>query len=123
MLQWGDLFTARQKASLVELGARLSDLNSLAGQRGGAAALARLADKNASLAVWNQVGEKIEHVFGRQALPIVWDFAEVPVFSNATGNFLSGLHLVAKVIDAWPPSSLGQVQSADAAAHPLLDCP
>ena len=86
-----------------------------------AAALSRLADKNASLAVWNQIGEKIEHVFGRQALPIVWDFAEVPIFSNATGNFLSGVELVAKVAAAWPESSAGQVQSADAVNHPLPD--
>ena len=120
MLRWGDLFTARQKAALMELGGGfdstspgISDL--------GAAALSRLADKNASLAVWNQVGEKIEHVFGRQALPIVWDFAEVPVFSNSTGNFLSGVELVSKVVEVFPESSAGHIQSADATAHPLPD--
>jgi len=73
------------------------------------------------LAVWNQVGEKIEHVFGRQALPIVWDYAEVPIFSNSTGNFFSGLVLVAKVIEAWPGSRPGQIEPADAAGHPLPD--
>ena len=120
MLQWGDLFTARQKVALVELGAR-SRLTPLSVRETGSAALSRLADKNASLAVWNQIGEKIEHVFGRQALPIVWDFAEVPIFSNSTGNFLSGLQLVAKVIEAWPGSTTGHVQCADATDHPLPD--
>ena len=120
MLQWGDLFTARQKVALVELGSRFRVSTSKVHELG-AAALSRLADKNASLAVWNQIGEKIEHVFGRQALPIVWDFAEVPIFSNATGNFLSGIELVAKVVAAWPTSSTGQIQSADATNHPLPD--
>ena len=120
MVQWGDLFTARQKVALVELGSRLG-VSALHVHELGAAALSRLADKNASLAVWNQIGEKIEHVFGRQALPIVWDFAEVPIFSNATGNFLSGIELVAKVVAAWPTSSTGQIQSADATNHPLPD--
>ena len=120
MLQWGDLFTARQKVALLELSRHFASLAPNINEVG-AAALSRLADKNASLAVWNQIGEKIEHVFGRQALPIVWDFAEVPVFSSATGNFLSGLELVALVIQAWPGSSAGHVQQADATRHPLPD--
>ena len=118
MLQWGDLFTARQKAALVELGGQLR-LAPSSVHKVGSAALSRLADKNASLAVWNRIGEKIEHVFGRQALPIVWDFAEVPIFSRSTGNFLSGVELVSKVIEAWPGSTMGQTQSIHAAEHPL----
>ena len=123
MLRWGDLFTARQKMTLVTMGGHLRKSTSVAPvvKELGAAALSRLADKNASLAVWNQIGEKVEHVFGRQALPIVWDFAEVAVFSAATGNFLSGVDLVAKVVAAWPESPSGQVQSGDAASHPLAD--
>ncbi|MCP9469845.1 MAG: DUF1156 domain-containing protein [Nitrospira sp.] len=120
MLHWGDLFTARQKVGLVDLGARLREAGPSVAEVG-AAALSRLADKNASLAVWNQIGEKIEHVFGRQALPIVWDFAEVPIFSDSTGNFLSGVDLVAKVIEAWPGSVTGYIQPADATEHPLPD--
>lgn len=120
MSSWGDLFTARQKAALLDLSARVQLTPTTVGETG-AAAISRLADKNASLAVWNRAGEKIEHVFGRQALPLVWDFAEVPIFSSATGNFLSGLDLVAKVIEAWPRSTIGQIQAADATSHPLPD--
>jgi putative DNA methylase len=120
MLQWGDLFTARQKVALLDLGARLRSAPVSVSETG-SAALSKLADKNASLAVWNNIGEKIEHVFGRQSLPIIWDFAEVQIFSDSTGNFLSGVDLVAKVIEAWPRSSAGQIQSADATEHPLPD--
>lgn len=120
MLQWGDLFTARQKLALATI-ATLSK-NAMGRTRTLlSCALGRLADKNASLAVWNQVGEKIEHVFGRQALPIVWDFAEVAIFSDATGNYESGLELVAKVPQQWPipPGTAGAVQQADAIECPL----
>ena len=51
----------------------------------------------------------------------MWDFAEVPIFSNSTGNFESGLLLVAKVIEAWPGSMAGQVQCDDAMDHPIPD--
>lgn len=120
MLQWGDLFSARQKLALVTLARLIASPGSNLGSCP-ASSLSRLADKNASLAVWNQIGEKIEHVFGRQALPIVWDFAEVAVFSHSTGNFASGVDLVRKVTEAWPGSTSGQVQLADATDHPLPD--
>lgn len=110
MLQWGDLFTARQKVGLVRIADLTARRNSDVAEPV-ASSLSRLADKNASLAVWNQIGEKIEHVFGRQALPIVWDFAEVPIFSDSTGNFASGVDLVCKVLDAWPISAVGQVNT------------
>lgn len=119
MLQWGDLFTARQKLALVRVSSLIARKSCDVAEPL-AASLSRLADKNASLAVWNQIGEKIEHVFGRQALPIVWDFAEVPIFSDSTGNFASGVDLVRKVLDSWPTSTIGQVQLADAADHPQL---
>ncbi|MGH7057962.1 MAG: DUF1156 domain-containing protein, partial [Acetobacteraceae bacterium] len=120
MLRWGDLFTARQKLALATIGA-------LAARRRDDAAealscsVSRLADKNASLAVWNEFAEKIEHVFGRQALPIVWDFAEVAIFSDATGNFASGTELIHEVLERGPSSQPGQIQPADATGHPLPD--
>ncbi len=42
----------------------------------------RLADKNSNLVVYNVVGEKVEHVFGRQALGMVWDYVEVNPFTD-----------------------------------------
>ena len=115
---WGDLFTVRQKVALIDLGIKAQELPQGVNEVV-SASLSRLADKNASLSVWNRIGEKIEHVFGRQALPMVWDFAEVAIFSNSTGNFLSGVDLVAKVVKQWPDSHLGQVQISDAADYPL----
>jgi adenine-specific DNA methylase/REP element-mobilizing transposase RayT len=123
MLQWGDLFTARQKLALVTLASLAVSQRQDAVRELLACSVSRMADKNASLSVWNQIGEKIEHVFGRQALPIVWDFAEVAIFSESTGNFESGVDLVRKVVEEWPAAleRAGEAQQADARASVLPD--
>jgi adenine-specific DNA methylase len=124
MTRWGDLFTARQKVALVTL-ARLARERPGADGEAVRAEMAvvvnRCADKWASLVVWNIVGEKTEHVFGRQALPIVWDYCEANPLTDATGGYDGALDWVAKVIEAWPGSRGGQVQQADATDHPLPD--
>ncbi len=126
MLRWGDLFTARQKLAQLTVVDAIAQRTSPSEVEEAvklllAASMSRLADKNASLAVWNQVGEKIEHVFGRQALPIVWDFAEVAIFSDSTGNYESGVDLVRKVAELWASArpAVGQVHVADACCTPL----
>ena len=45
--------------------------------------LDRLADKSSSLVLYHNVGEKIEHVFGRQALQMAWSYAEINPFTNS----------------------------------------
>jgi adenine-specific DNA methylase len=128
MLQWGDLFTARQKVALVTL-ARLvrgfttetQSPQSEAVREGMAVVVNRCADKWASLVVWNIVGEKTEHVFGRQALPVVWDYCEANPFTDATGGYEGAQDWVAKAVEAWPGSRSGQIQPADAAEYPLPD--
>lgn len=49
-------------------------------------AVDRLAMTGNSLVRWNSTGEKAQHCFGRQALPMLWDFAEVNFFGNSTGS-------------------------------------
>ncbi|MDP8927881.1 MAG: hypothetical protein M3O70_04675, partial [Actinomycetota bacterium] len=46
----------------------------------------RLAMTGTHLVRWNPVGEKAQHMFGRQAIPMVWDFGEVNFFGSATGS-------------------------------------
>jgi putative DNA methylase len=80
-------------------------------------AVDRSADFWASLAFWaNQPkNELVAHVFGRQALPMVWDFAEVNPFSSSGGNWLGNLEYIAKGVDNSVSSPiLGKVFQADA---------
>ncbi len=46
----------------------------------------RLADYNSSITHWHNTGEKMSNTFARQALPMVWDFAEINPLGNASGN-------------------------------------
>jgi len=116
--------SARQKLALVTL-ARLARERPSADGEAVRVAMAvvvnRCADKWASLVVWNVVGEKTEHVFGRQALPIVWDYCEANPFTDMTGGYDGAVDWVAKVVEASPGSRGGQVQQADATEHPLPD--
>lgn len=77
-------------------------------------AVGRGADKWASLTIWNSVGEKIEHVFGRNALSMTWDFPEGNVFSESTGNWASGVEWVWKVVKLLPATVTAYVQQRPA---------
>lgn len=83
--------------------------------------LGRLADKNANLVVYNAYGEKIEHVFGRTALPHVWDFAELNVFSGANGDWLHQMAWVIRFLknNSWKPVSTASVFQASATDLPF----
>ncbi len=121
MRQWGDLFTARQKVALVGL-CELARGTQQSRQLGLlACAFSRVVMSDMSCTRWNAVAEKMQHTFGRQALPIVWDFAEVVVTADGPGNWESGYRLLSDVIDGARSTHTAQVQPADAADHPLPD--
>lgn len=61
--------------------------------------VSRLADGNSSLARWQPTGEKISNTFGRQALPMVWDYCEANPFCDATRSFLSMIEWIAEVCE------------------------
>ena len=46
----------------------------------------RLAMTGNTLVRWNGVGQKAQHCFGRQALPMIWDYAEPNFLATATGS-------------------------------------
>lgn len=47
----------------------------------------KLADLNNSLCGWEPLAQCPRHLFGRQAIPIVWDFAEANVLSESSGSW------------------------------------
>ncbi len=48
-----------------------------------------------------QLGDNIRNTFARQAIPMVWDFAEANPFSDSSGNFKGAIDWVAEVIAAF----------------------
>ena len=122
MLQWGDLFTARQKAALITVAHAIkhsSRETNHAVREALSAVMSRVADKCAALVYWHDSREFVDHVFARQALAAQWNTAEAPVFSDV--GFDGALEWVCKVIEADASTNTGQVQLADATAHPLPD--
>ncbi len=130
MKTWGDLFTPRQALSLITLGrlVREAPIDGpselvLAVRTSLALAVDRLADFNASLCVLNSVGGRgVVHVFGRQALPMVWDFMETNPFNTEAANWQTCIDVVDEVIDVEKSNKfVGAVCRASATAHPLPD--
>jgi putative DNA methylase len=79
----------------------------------------RSADFWCALCTWaNQPkNELVAHVFGRQALPMVWDFAEASPFSDSGGNFLKNLDFVVKAVNSMELlTQTGSVEQRDATA-------
>lgn len=54
----------------------------------------RLSDYNSTLCVWAVSGEFVAHTFGKQALPMVWDYFELNPGSESTGGWNGPLLLV-----------------------------
>ena len=123
MLQWGDLFTARQKAALAHLAILLS--SELDRGRSAATALlvGRMSDFLVASARWKPDAECPVQALARQALPMVWDFAEASPWSDATGSVVSQANRMADAVESVRLSTKesAQVQSADATEHPLPD--
>lgn len=88
-----------------------------------ALAVDRVADACSSLATWSNTGEFIRFTFARQALAIVWDFAECNPLADASGNWAGAIEWISKAIDVMANGAgrAGTVQRASATKHPLPD--
>ena len=74
----------------------------------------RLTDSHSSLTSWTSQRDTLRNTFARQALPMVWDYAEANPFSDSTGNFLSALAWVEKAFEGFPANPAGAVSQSDA---------
>ena len=126
MLRWDELFTSRQKTALLEF-CRTIETARDANQTVAyllALTLGKVADFNCSLARWRPSNEDVGNLFGRQAIPLTWDFVE----TGPTGSAYVGLErATAHVVDVTRrlssalTNSPGQVLPADATESPLPD--
>jgi putative DNA methylase len=82
--------------------------------------LSRVTDYCSAHSRWDTSQERNVNSFGRQALPMLWDFAELVPFRHTVGSWDSMLGGILKVIEKI--SSLTKTASitiADATEHPL----
>lgn len=81
-------------------------------------AIDRCTDFNNSICRWSPSNQKVMNLFGRQAIPMVWDFAEANLLGNSVGAWITCCEYVAKCIETIPGSSTstGVARQIDAAA-------
>ena len=128
---WNDYFTPRQALALSTLVRLLHESSKERGEADGlslslqvclALAFDRQANATTSLSRWHTSGEKLEGLFARQAIPMLWDFAEAMPFCDSSGNFDGAVEWVARVCEANVIlAATGQAESASATSHPLAD--
>lgn len=121
MLQWRDMFTARQGVAMVRFCGRVAsltrdDVRSVLAMR-----IGTMADGNNALCRWKSTGESSMGLMARSAVQPVWDFAESTPASRSGGVFLSGLDATAAIVYGGTDFAPANVQCADATEHPLPD--
>ena len=143
MTDFGDLFTPRQLVALTTfadlvqvaiarcrqdaLGAGMVDdgVSLDAGGRGATAyaeaigvylgfAVDKCCDYWSSICTWHNSGEKMRNTFGRQAIPMTWDFAEVNPYCDSTGNWMAMVDWSWKALAHTPASGAGFARQLDA---------
>ena len=136
MVKWGDLFTSRQLVALttfsdlvgettervrhdaVVAGLPDDDRPLRDGGTGATAyaeavslylglALSRLSDICNALCRWEVTKTQVRNLFGRQAIPMMWDFAENNVFGEVAGDYMVSLGNMAKALDNMPAHGRG----------------
>jgi putative DNA methylase len=82
-----------------------------------ALAVDRCSDFNNALCGWSSSNQKVMHLFGRQAIPMVWDFAEANIFGESVGSWHTCSEYVADCVEVLTAGStqLGEAHQIDAA--------
>ena len=134
---WGSLFNTRQTLSLLILKRLILDAGRLCFESTPesdiwksvvtvlAMNLSKLTDYGCSLTTWlpQATQETVGHTFGRQALPMVWDYAEANPLAASSGGWSHSLGYLSLTLEETAKGALppGHVAKSDAASHPLPD--
>ncbi|XCH48712.1 DUF1156 domain-containing protein [Thermodesulfovibrio sp. 3462-1] len=110
MLKWGDLFNSRQKLALITFVEKVRQAHQKMIEEGYdeeyakvvvsylGLGVGRIADYNSTLCIWNILRTMPAHTFGRQALPMTWDFMETNPFSNSSGSWSESFNYIINVL-------------------------
>ena len=72
-----------------------------------------------SLASWMSDRGAFRETFARQAIPMVWDFAEANTFADTGGSFAIAVDKGVMAIEGFPASTPGTAIQADAALQTI----
>ena len=74
----------------------------------------KMTDYNSSICSWHNSGEKMRNTFGRQAIPMVWDYAEANPFCSSSRSYDNMLDWVVRCIEQLPAQGNAEVSQFDA---------
>ena len=141
MTKWADLFAARQLVALTTfsdlVGEALNQVRRDVGNpeeddasldRGGVGpkayaeavsvylglAVSKLSDAQSSLCRWKTSMDQSIATFGRQALPMVWDYSEANVFGGMAGDLNVSIKNMMRVVDSLRANIEAHAYQADA---------
>ena len=109
--EWGKLFNARQLPALTTFARLVGEAHREMLEAGMEAeyakavstylglASSRLSGEHSTLARWNSSGQKAQGALGLQALPMVWDFAEVNPWGGSVGDASTAIGLASSFIE------------------------
>jgi putative DNA methylase len=74
----------------------------------------KCSDYWSSICTWHNSGEKMRNTFGRQAIPMTWDFAEANPMCESSGNWMAMVDWSWKALAHTPANAPGFAAQADA---------
>lgn len=101
IVSWGDLFNSRQKLALITFTEKVRLVYNKMIEEGYdkdyakavvsylGLGISRVVEYMSNLCIHDNTQERTVHVFGRQALPMVWDYSELNPLSEAVGSWES----------------------------------
>jgi putative DNA methylase len=76
--------------------------------------ISKLTNLGSTITSWMSDRGALRETFARQAIPMVWDFAEVNFFSNSGGNWSTPIDKISKVVADLPANSNGSITQVNA---------
>ncbi|MGH9894108.1 MAG: DUF1156 domain-containing protein, partial [bacterium] len=77
-------------------------------------AIGRLANRCSSQCFWDATRDTTQQVFARNALPMIWVYAEANPFSDSSGNFAGQVDYLVEALARVPASGSGKAVQEDA---------
>ena len=74
----------------------------------------KLADRSSSICSWDISRDGLRNTFGRQAIPMAWDYAEGNPFSNSSGCFDNMSEWITKCLLTLPAEAFGEAKQWNA---------
>jgi putative DNA methylase len=82
--------------------------------------VSKTTDSNSSLCPWEPVAQCTRQVFGRQAIPMLWDFGEANPLHDSSGGFLTNIAGSVRAFDTFASGTTsGVVDQADASTQTI----